>query len=95
MVKVPLVSDRTSSSTLRRVLDPVLAAVLPPLAAFAVESVFAAMISRSLLFNTAVIIASWVGGLVSGIVATILSTVLLWCGTAYGCGLPVPAHKMV
>jgi PAS domain S-box-containing protein len=78
MVKVPLESDRTSLSKLRRVLDRVLAAVLPPLAAFAVESVFSAMISRSLLYNTAVIIASWVGGLASGIAATILSTVFLW-----------------
>jgi PAS domain S-box-containing protein len=72
-------SDRTRVPVrLRQALEPVLAAIVPPLTAFAVEIVFWPMIPRLLLFNAAVIVSSWVGGLKSGIVATILSTMLAW-----------------
>ena len=71
-------SDRTRVPVrLRQALEPVLAAIVPPLTAFAVEIVFWPMIPRLLLFNAAVIVSSWVGGLKSGIVATILSTMLV------------------
>ena len=58
--------------------QPVLAAILPPLSAFAFEHFYWATLTRWLLFNAAVIVSSWLGGLKSGIAATLLSTALVW-----------------
>jgi PAS domain S-box-containing protein len=55
-----------------------LAALLPPLTAFAIERTFSTTVPRTLLFNAAVIVSSWIGGLKAGVVATILSTALLY-----------------
>lgn len=72
-------SDRTPESVrLRQALEPILAAIVPPLTAYAIESVLWWAIPRLLLFNAAVIASSWLGGLKSGIVSTIISSVLVW-----------------
>jgi PAS domain S-box-containing protein len=72
-------SDRTrESSRLRRALRPVLAAIIPPMVAYGIDRLSGPALPRMLLFNSAVIISSWVGGLESGIAATALSTVLVW-----------------
>lgn len=72
-------SHRTpESERLRQALHPVFAAVVPPLLAFAIESAFWATIPRTLLFNAAVIVSSWIGGLESGVGSTVLSTALLY-----------------
>jgi len=63
---------------LREALDPALAAVVPPLIAFAIESVFWATIPRTLLFTAAVIVSSWMGGFKAGIGSTVLSTALFF-----------------
>jgi len=71
--------DRTPNLVrLREALDPALAAVVPPLIAFAIESVFWATIPRTLLFTAAVIVSSWMGGFKSGIGSTLLSTALFY-----------------
>lgn len=64
-----------------RVESPVgraLCAVLPPLAALAIEALLLSTVSRWLLFNAAVIISSWLGGLAAGLVSTLLSAGLVW-----------------
>jgi PAS domain S-box-containing protein len=66
------------SDRLREALDPALAAVVPTLIAFAIESVFWATIPRTLLFTAAVIVSSWMGGFKSGIGATVLSAALFF-----------------
>ena len=63
---------------LRPAWQPVLAATVPPLIAFTFEHFYWSTVTRWLLFNAAVIVSSWLGGLKSGIVATLLSTVLVW-----------------
>jgi K+-sensing histidine kinase KdpD len=61
-----------------RALRVALCAVLPPLLAFAVESRVLSSVTRWLLFNGAVIVSSWLGGLEAGIVSTVLSAALVW-----------------
>ena len=55
-----------------------LAAALPTMAAFVVQSLYWVPGVRWSLFYPAVFIASWLGGFRSGIGATLLSTALLW-----------------
>lgn len=55
-----------------------LAATLPAMAAFFVQSLYWVPGVRWSLFYPAVFIASWLGGFRSGIGATLLSTALLW-----------------
>jgi PAS domain S-box-containing protein len=89
MGKPSFETDHTRvSSRLRQALVPVLAAVIPPLAAFWIGGIFGRAIPQLLLFNAAVIVSSWVGGLESGLAATILSTALAW-------SLMVPARAAV
>jgi PAS domain S-box-containing protein len=56
----------------------ILAGALPPLIALAVALLFLSPIAPWLIFNLAVIVSARLGGLKSGLVATILSTVLIW-----------------
>jgi PAS domain S-box-containing protein len=60
-------------------LRPMLA-MLPPLAAFALQSVFWPAIRPYVwfLFYPAVFFSSWIGGLPSGVMATVASAVLVW-----------------
>ena len=79
MGRASLESHRTPRwERLREALDPAFAAVVPPLIAFAIESVFWATIPRTLLFTAAVIVSSWMGGFKSGIGSTVLSTALFY-----------------
>ena len=57
-----------------------LAALLPPLAAFALQWAFWAEIKPYVwfLFFPAVFFSSWIGGMVGGLAATTLSTLLVW-----------------
>src|SRR5437773_9382211 len=55
-----------------------LAATLPPMAAFIVQSLYSLPAVRWSLFYPAVFLASWLGGFRSGVAATFLSTALLW-----------------
>src|SRR5262249_1477552 len=78
MGKPSLQSDRArGSARLRRAAKPALAAILPVAVAFAIDSAFWP-VPRTLLFNAAVIVSSWVGGLVSGLAATVMSAGIVW-----------------
>ncbi len=69
--------DRASRA--RHALQSALAAVIPPVFAFGVESVLLAPVSRRwLVFTAAALASSWLGGFEAGIVATVLSAVLAW-----------------
>jgi K+-sensing histidine kinase KdpD len=48
------------------------------LVAFGAEAMFLSTVTRWLMFNGAVIVSSWLGGLEAGIASTILSAVLVW-----------------
>ncbi len=61
-----------------RALRLALCAVLPPFVAFGAEAVFLSTVTRWLMFNGAVIVSSWLGGLGAGIASTILSATLVW-----------------
>ena len=61
-----------------RALRLALCAALPPLVAFGAETMFLSTVTRWLLFNGAVIVSSWLGGLEAGIASTILSAALVW-----------------
>jgi len=61
-----------------RALRVALCAVLPPLVAFAAEAMLPSTVTRWLMFNAAVIVSSWLGGLEAGIASTILSAALVW-----------------
>ncbi len=61
-----------------RALRVALCAVLPPVVAFVAESMFLSTVTRWLMFNGAVIVSSWLGGLEAGIASTILSAALVW-----------------
>ena len=61
-----------------RALRLALCAVLPPLVAFGAEAMFLSTLTRWLMFNGAVIVSSWLGGLEAGIASTILSAGLVW-----------------
>jgi PAS domain S-box-containing protein len=79
MGKPPLESDRErGSARLRRAAKLALVAIVPVAAAFAIESAFWPAVPRTLLFNAAVIVSSWAGGLESGIAATLMSTGIVW-----------------
>jgi PAS domain S-box-containing protein len=56
----------------------VLAAILPPAAAFAAQSYFWLITTRWSLFYPAIFISSWIGGFWSGLGATALSIGLIW-----------------
>ena len=55
-----------------------LAATIPPLAVFVVQSRFEPTLARWALFYPAVFISAWFGGLASGVAATCISSVLVW-----------------
>ena len=55
-----------------------LAATIPPITAFLIQSMYWLPAVRWSLFYPAVFLASWLGGFRSGIGATFLSTALLW-----------------
>ena len=55
-----------------------LAATIPPMVAFIIQSLYWLPAVRWSLFYPAVFLASWLGGFRSGIGATFLSTALLW-----------------
>src|SRR5215831_15559107 len=79
MARPSLESHRTPEpERLRKALEPVFAAVVPPLIAFVIEGVFMATVPRALLFTAAVIVSSWIGGFKSGLGATLLSAMLLF-----------------
>lgn len=79
MGKTSLESDSTGrAARLRLAVNTVLAAIAPPIAAFTLEMLFLSAPTRWLLFIAAVIVSSWLGGLKSGIAATILSISLVW-----------------
>ncbi|HEY2375216.1 MAG TPA: PAS domain S-box protein [Gemmatimonadaceae bacterium] len=65
---------RNRGSSLRAVL----AAMLPPLAAFIAQELLWITSARWSLFYPAVFLSSWIGGYASGISATLISSVLLW-----------------
>ena len=56
----------------------VLIAIGIPLTALAIEMLFLKSLTPWLLFTAAVFVSSWLGGLKSGIIATVLSTALVW-----------------
>ena len=62
-----------------RVPRAILAAIVPPLAAFAMQSVFWSTLSPFawFLFYPTLFISSWLGGMVGGVGATLLSTALV------------------
>ena len=55
-----------------------LSAVLPPLGAFGIQTMFAAYVPRWALLYPAVFLSSWLGGFGSGVTATMLSTAIVW-----------------
>ena len=61
-----------------RLLRVVVAAIVPPLLALVADMLLESTLTRWLVFNAAVIVSSWFGGLKSGIAATVLSTALVW-----------------
>ncbi len=65
----------------QRILRWALLTILPPLVTFAVQSLFWPILSPFawFLFFPTVLISAWFGGFRSGLVATILSTVLVCC----------------
>jgi PAS domain S-box-containing protein len=79
MGRSSLESDGTRrAARLGLALNAVLAATVPPVVAFSLEMLFLSAPTRWLLFTAAVIVSSWMGGLKSGIAATILSVSLVW-----------------
>jgi PAS domain S-box-containing protein len=79
MGKSSLQSNNTRRAVkLRLAVNGVLAAIVPPIAAFTLEMLFLSTPTRWLLFTAAVIVSSWLGGLKSGIAATFLSLSLVW-----------------
>lgn len=58
----------------------ILCAAVPPLLAFAIESLLLGTVTRWLLFNGAVIVSSWLGGPAVGLASTVLSAALVWWG---------------
>jgi PAS domain S-box-containing protein len=73
----------------------VLAAVLPPLGALALQAYFGQMISRWSFFYPAVFLSSWIGGFGSGAAATVLSLTLVWwflMPSGRALGLMEPKH---
>lgn len=54
------------------------AVVVPPLVAFGIQSILLADVTRWLLFNAAVIVSAWLGGLKAGVASTIVSLGLVW-----------------
>src|SRR5262249_4096078 len=61
-----------------RALRVILCATIPPLLAFAAESMLLSTVTRWLMFNGAVIVSSWLGGLEARIASTVLSAALVW-----------------
>ena len=61
------------------VVRMLLAATLPPIGALIAQSLLWITTAHWSLFYLAVFLSSWFGGYVSGIVATLLSAILLWC----------------
>jgi signal transduction histidine kinase len=54
------------------------AVVVPPLVAFGVQSILLADVTRWLLFNAAVVVSAWLGGLKAGVASTFVSLALVW-----------------
>jgi signal transduction histidine kinase len=54
------------------------AVVVPVLVAFGIQSIFLTDVTQWLVFNGAVIVSSWLGGLKTGLASTVLSFVLVW-----------------
>ena len=73
-------SSKNESSVGHRgsALRTVLAAILPPVVAFAGQSLLWITSARWSLFYPAVFLSSWFGGYASGIAATLFSSALLW-----------------
>jgi PAS domain S-box-containing protein len=76
----PLERPDVGSESRARVTWPRTAAsaVIPPLAAFIIQSYSFMWVSRWSLFYPAVFLSSWLGGFGSGIAATIMSTIAVW-----------------
>ncbi len=82
-------NDRTGQpAKFRQALKRVLAAIAPPLVAFGIEGFIWPPVTRWLLFNAAVIVSSWLGGLEAGLAATFISTAIV---CAY---FLAPAHTL-
>src|SRR5262245_11594030 len=54
------------------------AATIPPLVAFIAQWFIQATMARWALFYPAVFVSAWLGGLRSGLIATILATAIVW-----------------
>jgi PAS domain S-box-containing protein len=72
-------SEEVETKNPNRVIRPILA-MLPPLVAFVVQWMFWSTIRPYVwfLFYPAVFFSSWIGGLPSGLIATVICTALVW-----------------
>jgi K+-sensing histidine kinase KdpD len=68
----------TEAGRVKRAAQQTLSAVIPPLAAFAIEALLLSTVTRWLMFSAAVIVSSWLGGLEAGLASTVISAALVW-----------------
>jgi signal transduction histidine kinase len=70
--------ERLRETKTARAIRFAAAVIVPPLVAFGIESIFLTDVTRWLLFNGAVIVSAWLGGLKTGLASTIVSLALVW-----------------
>jgi signal transduction histidine kinase len=70
--------ERLRETRTGRAIRFVAAVIVPVLVAFGIQSIFLTDVTQWLVFNGAVIVSSWLGGLKTGLASTVLSFVLVW-----------------